>query len=76
MEFTRTIGQSCVIKDGSFFHIIKRFDELPLRLPAVIFFLIFRASEVLSVQKVELESTLRNMLPQLATLYFVARQVG
>ena len=28
------------------------------------------------MQKVELESTLRNTLPQLATLYFVARQVG
>ena len=28
------------------------------------------------LQKVELESTLRNMLPQLATLYFAARQVG
>ena len=28
------------------------------------------------LQKVELESTLRNMLPQLATLNFVARQVG
>ena len=28
------------------------------------------------LQKVELESTLRNMLPQLATLYFAAGQVG
>ena len=28
------------------------------------------------LQKVELESTLGNMLPQLTTLYFVARQVG
>ena len=27
-------------------------------------------------QKVEFESALLNMLPQLATLYFVARQVG
>ena len=28
------------------------------------------------LEKVELESTLRNMLPKLATLYFGARQVG
>ena len=44
---TRIVGQSCVIKDGSFFHIIERFDQLHLL--AVIFFLIFRANEVLSV---------------------------
>ena len=42
------IGQSCVIEDGSFFKIIKRFDELSLRLLAVILFLIFPSSEVLS----------------------------
>ena len=28
------------------------------------------------LQKVEIESTLRNMLPQLTTLYFAERQVG
>ena len=30
----------------------------------------------LNLQKIELESSLRNMLPQLTTLYFAARQVG
>ena len=40
--------QSCVIENG-YFHIIWRFDELSLRLLVVIFLLIFRASEVLSV---------------------------
>ena len=33
--------QSCVIENGSFFHIIWRFDEHSLRFLAVIFFLFF-----------------------------------
>ena len=31
-NFTRIIGQSYVIEDGSFFQIIERFNELSLRL--------------------------------------------
>ena len=37
---------------------------------------VIRAAKLKLLQKVELESTLRNLLPQLTTLYFAARQVG
>ena len=37
---------------------------------------VIRAAKPKFVAEVELESTLRIMLPQLATLYFAARQVG
>ena len=40
-NFTHIIGQSCVIKAGFLFHMIKRFHELALRLLAVNFFLNF-----------------------------------
>ena len=37
---------------------------------------VIRAAKLKFVAESELESTLRNILPQLATLYFAARQVG
>ena len=37
---------------------------------------VIRAAKLKMLQKVELESTLRNLLPQLTALYFAARQVG
>ena len=38
--------------------------------------MVIRAAKLEFVAESKLESILRNMLPQLATLYFVARQVG